>query len=104
SRLRRRVVECRDPEPPAELPGQFLRGGGITDEIGVRRHAGNQVRGTIYLQMIRPECQGWPPTSRARGEQTFSIFLTSSGVSGASVSRLLVIEVARDAQHACGPG
>lgn len=27
------------------------------------------------------------------------IFLTSSGVSGASVSRLLVIEIARDLQH-----
>ncbi len=37
-------------------------------------------------------------------ESPHSIFFTSSGVSGTSVSRSVVIEVARGAQHSRGPG
>jgi hypothetical protein len=49
----------------------------------------------IHREPCLGDSSAWPPTSRPRGEHMLSILRTSSGVSGASVSRSLFIESAR---------
>src|SRR5579859_2177314 len=53
--LRRRIIERRYPDLPAETPSKILCENGIADEIGICRHTRNEILWKLHLQMICPE-------------------------------------------------
>src|SRR6267142_5325881 len=61
TRLWCRVIESGYPRLPAQTGAESFSQQGIADEIGICRYPGDEICGTLDLQMIGPEGEGLPP-------------------------------------------